>query len=144
MFLTFFPFKATANVQVPHALQEFASVNIFASDLSPSLSLSISLSLYLSLRTHAHSSLDRYYQRLQPRNDAPYKQVVPYKLDVPTRNVSIKEGHVLRTAFENGILYLTQHYSVDDILCVEQHHLVFWAEILHLSHPACVQICCVH
>ena len=62
-----------------------------------------------------NASALQYYQRLQPRNDAPAVQAVPYLLDVPVRGVTIDDG-VLRTAFENGILYLTQHYTVDDIL----------------------------
>jgi hypothetical protein len=54
------------------------------------------------------------YQRLQPRNDAPYTQAVPYALDVPTGGVQLTDGP-LAQAFDTGIQYLLQ-YSVDDLL----------------------------
>lgn len=56
-----------------------------------------------------------YYQRMQPRNDTPYTQVVPYLLDVPLSGVAL-QGGVLGTAFENGMAYLLSNYDVDDML----------------------------
>ena len=84
----------------------------------PPAPLTCTLSGYSRIYTieGGNSSTRAYYQRLMPRNDAPFSQAVPYLLDVPRGNVSIREGHVLRTAFDNGILYLTQHYTVDDVL----------------------------
>ena len=55
-----------------------------------------------------------YYQKLQPRNDAPYTQAVPYALDIPTGGVALGPGP-LATAFDTGIQYLLK-YSVDDLL----------------------------
>ena len=63
----------------------------------------------------ANLSTSAYYQRLQPRNDSRVVQAVPWALDVPTGNVTLRAG-VLRTAFDNNILYLTQVFSVDDML----------------------------
>jgi hypothetical protein len=68
-----------------------------------------------AIATGGNASALQYYQRLQPRNDAPVVQAVPFLLDVPVRGVTIDDG-VLRAAFENNILYLTQHYTVDDML----------------------------
>ena len=62
-----------------------------------------------------NASALQYYQRLQLRNDAPATQAVPFLLDVPVRGVTIDDG-VLRAAFDNNILYLTQHYTVNDVL----------------------------
>ena len=88
----------------------------------PPAPLTCTLSGYSRIYTieGGNSSTRAYYQRLMPRNDAPFSQAVPYLLDVPRGNVSIREGHVLRTAFDNGILYLTQHYTVDDAWKAEE------------------------
>ena len=84
----------------------------------PPAPLTCTLSGYSRIYTvePGNVSTRAYYQRLMPRNDAPVAQAVPYKLDVPRGGVSVREGHVLRTAFDNGVLYLTQHYTVDDVL----------------------------
>jgi hypothetical protein len=63
----------------------------------------------------ANATAAQYFQRLAPRNDAPAVQAVPWLLSAPARNVTLRAG-VLRTAFDNNILYLTQHYTVDDML----------------------------
>ena len=52
---------------------------------------------------------------LQPRDDRPFQQAVPYLLTIPTGNVTINDG-VLLQAFNNNILYLTQQYKVNDML----------------------------
>jgi hypothetical protein len=61
------------------------------------------------------SSSALYYQKLMPRNDTQISQVIPFVVDVPTSNVTIRSG-VLRTAFDNNILYLKQHFTVDNML----------------------------
>ena len=66
-------------------------------------------------RTYAIGAANgTYYQRLQPRDDTPYTQAVPYALDVPTGGVQLLSG-VLADAFDTGIQYLLK-YSVDDLL----------------------------
>jgi hypothetical protein len=44
-------------------------------------------------RTYAIGAANgTYYQRLQPRDDTPYTQAVPYALDVPTGGVQLLSG----------------------------------------------------
>lgn len=62
-----------------------------------------------------NASVAAYYQRLQPRNDTPIRQVVPYLLDVPLGGVSLNGG-VLKAAFDTGIAYLLNNYAVNDML----------------------------
>ena len=57
----------------------------------------------------------QYYQRLQPRDDTPYTQVVPYALDPPTSGVTLNGG-VLGAASDAAVHYLTSVYTVDDLL----------------------------
>eukprot|EP00045_Choanoeca_perplexa_P013179 m.147592 g.147592 ORF g.147592 m.147592 type:complete len:838 (+) comp16266_c0_seq1:111-2624(+) len=56
-----------------------------------------------------------YYHRNQPRNDQPAHQAIPYVVTVPTGNVTLTPGSVLRRAFDANILYLLQH-PADDLL----------------------------
>jgi hypothetical protein len=56
-----------------------------------------------------------YYQKIQPRNDTFISPVIDYTLTVPTGNVTLNGG-VLLTAFESGIQYLLNTYTVDNIL----------------------------
>ena len=76
--------------------------------------LSCQLSQYSRTFAIAAASGSTYYQRLQPRDDSPYAQAVPYALDVPTGGVQLNGG-VLADAFDTGIEYLLK-YSVDDLL----------------------------
>ena len=55
-----------------------------------------------------------FYQKLQPRDDTPFKQAIPWALNVPTGGVTLHSGP-LRDAFDGGVKYLLQ-YSIDDLL----------------------------
>ena len=55
-----------------------------------------------------------FYQKLQPRDDTPFQQAVPWALNVPTGGVTLHSGP-LRDAFDGGVKYLLQ-YSIDDLL----------------------------
>merc|ERR1719446_376209 len=60
------------------------------------------------------TSNSSFYQRLQPRNDKPFRQAISWSLDTPTGGVTL-HGGPLREAFDGGIKYLLQ-YSVNDLL----------------------------
>jgi hypothetical protein len=83
---------------------------------TPPGGLTCQLSQYSRTYAIVNASLPSvaYYQRLQPRNDAPFAQAVPFALDVPTGGVTLNGGP-LAAAFDTGIEYLLK-YSVDDLL----------------------------
>ena len=56
-----------------------------------------------------------YYQRLQPRNDAPAPRAIPYALNPPTGGVALNGG-VLGAASDAAVKYLLNHYTVDNLL----------------------------
>eukprot|EP00730_Choanoeca_flexa_P000817 TRINITY_DN10349_c0_g1_i2.p1 TRINITY_DN10349_c0_g1~~TRINITY_DN10349_c0_g1_i2.p1 ORF type:complete len:845 (+),score=151.56 TRINITY_DN10349_c0_g1_i2:219-2537(+) len=67
------------------------------------------LNRYSVLYAEANSSGDAYYHRRQARDDSPAHQAVPYIVQVPTGNVSLLPGSLLRRTFDANILYLLQH-----------------------------------
>jgi hypothetical protein len=80
---------------------KFAAASLSGATCSAPPPLLCSLNGYsriYSVNGGGNASAIAYYQRLQPRNDQPARQAVPYLLDVPTRNVKIRNG-VLRQAF---------------------------------------------
>ena len=65
--------------------------------------------------TGAPNASFAYYQRLQPRDDRPFTQAVPYALSPPTAGVMLNGG-VLGAASDAAVHYLTSVYTVDDLL----------------------------
>ena len=100
---------------------KFAAVSLAGncSD-APASGLTCQLSGYSRTYTIANTSgvanaTMAYYQRLQPRNDAPAVQAIPYALNVPTAGVALTGG-VLAAASDAAVHYLTTTYTVDNLL----------------------------
>ena len=97
---------------------KFAAISLIGTGCSsappPAGSLQCTLSGHSRVYTVGARPGSSYFQRLQPRNDTPITQAVPYALDVPTSGVTLKPG-LLRDAFDINALYLLG-FEVDDLL----------------------------
>jgi len=73
------------------------------------------LSAYSTTFRIVNSPKSNYSQRLQPRDDTPVTQAIPFKLSIPTRGVSLNGG-LLQAASDASIAYLLKTYTVDNLL----------------------------
>jgi hypothetical protein len=78
-------------------------------------SATCTLNQYASTYTVVASGGTSYYFRIQPRDDRRVHPAVAYKVQVPTSNVQLLVGSLLRRVFDANIIYLLNHPG-DDLL----------------------------